>query len=254
MEPTDSRPRLRRAKRRTEDNGQQSAAGSGDARGMRDAVRGTRMVLVMGLVGLIASVLLVGTYQVTLPYIERNRAEALERAIFDVIPGAESRQTFVVTPEGTLEPAAEAPPGSERIHAGYDESGTLEGVAIEGAGTGFQDVLRLIFGYSPECKCVTGMQVLETKETPGLGDKIEKDPAFLENLSSLDVRLNVQRTDLMHPIQIVKGGQRSEGWQLEAISGATISSTAVARIIDTYAGRLIPVIERNMDLLEGGAP
>lgn len=247
MEPPDNT-------RRTAGNGQQAGSGGGDARGTQNAVRGTRMVLVMGLVGLIASILLVGTYQITLPYIERNRAEALERAIFDVIPGAESRRTFVVTEDGGLEPAVEATRGTEKVYAGYDESGALEGVAIEGTGKGFQDVLGLIFGYSPECKCVTGMQVLETKETPGLGDKIEKDPAFLENISSLDVRLNAEGTALMNSIEIVKSGQRTEEWQLEAISGATISSTAVGRIIDMHAGRLIPVIERNLDVLERGAP
>lgn len=216
-----------------------------------------KMVLVMGLVGLISSILLVGTYQFTLPYIEANRAEALERAIFDVIPGAQQRQTFSVESDGTLrsfDESSEPARGNELIYAGYDSAGALVGVAIEGAGQGFQDVLGLIFGYSPDCACVIGMKVLETKETPGLGDKIEKDPAFLANLSSLDVQVNDEGTGLLHPVELVKKGQRTDGWQLEAISGATISSTAVARIIDVHAARYIPVIERNRTVLEGGAP
>jgi electron transport complex protein RnfG len=208
----------------------------------------------MGLVGLISSVLLVGTYQLTLPYIEANRKAALERAIFDVIPGAQSRQTFVVTEQRTLERVDEAPAGSDRIYAGYDQSSELIGVAIEGSGQGFQDVLKIIFGYSHECACVVGMKVLETKETPGLGDKIEKDPAFLENLSSLDVRLNEEKTALAHSIELVKKGEGTEPWQLEAISGATISSTAVFRIIDQYAGRLVPIVEQNLDQLKEKTP
>jgi electron transport complex protein RnfG len=212
------------------------------------------MVLVMGLVGLISSVLLVGTYQLTLPYIEANRKAALERAIFDVIPGAKSRLTFVVTEQKTLERVEEPPPGSDRIYAGYDEAGQLVGVAIEGSGQGFQDLLKIIFGYSHECECVVGMKVLETKETPGLGDKIEKDPDFLDNLSSLDVRLNSDNTALAHPIELVKKGEGTEPWQLEAISGATISSTAVFRIIDSYAGRLVPIVEQNLDQLKEHTP
>lgn len=215
---------------------------------------GAKMVLVMGLVGLISSVLLVGTYQLTLPYIKANRKAALERAIFDVIPGAQSRQTFVVTEQQTLEQVDEAPAGSDRVYAGYDGSGRLVGVAIEGSGQGFQDVLSIIFGYSHECECVVGMKVLETKETPGLGDKIEKDPAFLENLSSLDVRLNDAKTALAHPIELVKKGEGTEPWQLEAISGATISSTAVFRIVDRYAGRLVPIVEQNLDQLKEQNP
>jgi electron transport complex protein RnfG len=211
------------------------------------------MVLVMGLVGLISSILLVGTYQVTAPYIARNRTEALERAIFDVIPGANSRTTYVVASDGTLDQIDEPAPGTERIYAGYDSAGALVGVAVEGSGQGFQDVLVLLFGYSPKCQCVVGMKVLETKETPGLGDKIEKDPAFLGNVSSLDVRLTADGTELLHPIELVKKGQATDRWQVEAISGATISSRAVARIIDEHAARLVPIIERNVALLEGGA-
>jgi electron transport complex protein RnfG len=98
------------------------------------------------------------------------------------------------------------------------------------------------------------MKVLETKETPGLGDKIEKDPDFLDNLSSLDVRLNSDNTALAHPIELVKKGEGTEPWQLEAISGATISSTAVFRIIDSYAGRLVPIVEQNLDQLKEHTP
>jgi electron transport complex protein RnfG len=210
------------------------------------------MVLVMGLVGLLASVLLVGTYQLTAPYIERNRAVALERAIFDVIPGAVRKVTFAVREDGSLDLIDPEESATEFVYAGYDTTGALAGVAIEGSGQGFQDVLGLIFGYSPACQCVTGMKVLETKETPGLGDKIEKDPAFLENIASLEISLDEGGNELRNPIEVVKKGQREAAWQLESISGATISSTAVGTIIDRYAGRLIPVIERNMDQLERG--
>jgi electron transport complex protein RnfG len=212
------------------------------------------MVLVMGMVGLIASVLLVGTYQLTAPYIARNRAAALERAIFDVIPDAQAKVTFAVTEDGGLEPTSDGTGTgtSDLIYAGYDSTGTLKGVAIEGSGQGFQDVLGLIFGYSPDCKCVTGMTVLETKETPGLGDKIEKDPAFLSNIASLDVSLKPDGSSLAHPVEVVKKGQREQPWQLEAISGATISSTAVGRIIDRYAGSMVPIVEANLEQLERG--
>jgi electron transport complex protein RnfG len=208
------------------------------------------MVLVMGMVGLIASVLLVGTYQLTAPFIARNRAEALERAIFEVIPGARSRATFLVRSDGSLELTDDPPAGSDLVYAGYDSTGALAGVAIEGSGPGFQEVLGIIFGYSPDCECVVGMKVLETKETPGLGDKIEKDPAFLANLSSLDVSLNDDQSELANPIEVVKKGNRTEMWQIEAISGATISSTAVARIIDAHAATFIPIVERNRGILE----
>jgi electron transport complex protein RnfG len=39
----------------------------------------------------------------------------------------------------------------------------------------------LLFGYDPEQQKIVGFYVLESKETPGIGDKIEKDP-FLSNM------------------------------------------------------------------------
>ncbi len=62
--------------------------------------------------------------------------------------------------------------------------GRLVGVAMEAEGKGFQDTIRLIYGYSPDKQQVIGMEVLESKETPGLGDKIIKDEEFLDEFRS----------------------------------------------------------------------
>ena len=210
---------------------------------------GARMVIVMGLVGLISSVILVSTFRITAPYIEANRAAALEQAIFDVLSGATSRSVFEVADNGTVTGVEKASPGARPLYAGYDSTGALVGIAFEGSGQGFQDVLKILIGYQPDCKCVVGMKVLESKETPGLGDKIEKDPAFRADLARLDVRLREGGDGLAHPVELVKKGQKSGDWQVEGITGATISSRAVVRIIDANAGDLIPIIEKNLDTL-----
>lgn len=210
------------------------------------------MVAVMGLVGLISSVILVATYNLTAPYIEANRAAALERAVFDVLPGATHRAVFEVSEDRMLVQVDVVPPLSRLVYAGYDSVGALVGVAFEGSGQGFQDVLKILIGYRPDCQCVVGMKVLESKETPGLGDKIEKDPSFKDNLAQLDVRLTEDGAGLAHPIELVKRGKKTGEWQVEGITGATISSRAVVRIIDANAAELIPVIERNLEVLRGG--
>lgn len=208
---------------------------------------GARMVVVMGLVGLIASVILVATYRITAPYIAANREAALEAAIFQVLQGTTRRAVFEVEDDGSVVRVDELEPGRRPIFAGYDSSGSLVGLAFEGTGQGFQDVLNILIGYDPGCECVVGMKVLESKETPGLGDKIEKDPAFGQNLTHLDVRLTQDDKGLAHPVELVKRGQKSDPWQVEGITGATISSRAVVRIIDANAAELIPIIERNLD-------
>ena len=44
---------------------------------------------------------------------------------------------------------------------------------------GYQDTIRVIYAYSFADRAIVGMQVLESKETPGLGDKIEIDADFV---------------------------------------------------------------------------
>ncbi len=206
---------------------------------------GSRMIAVMSAIGLVAGALIVFTYQATLPTIERNKARALERAIFAVVPGAAEHAPFVVRGDSLV--AGEGGPGEQTVHACYGDDGRLVGVAIEAAGQGFQDVIRFLYGYDPERGVVVGMKVLESKETPGLGDKITRDPDFLANFDSLATGMSDGA--VAHPPELVKHGQKTRAWQVEAITGATISSRAVTRILRENLGRVAPVLSRNLDRL-----
>lgn len=212
-----------------------------------------RMVLTMGGIGLFCGVLIVLTFQLTLPIITVNKARALEKSIFDVIPAATSKTAFKQVGD-RLEPLEGEDPIATKYYAGYDDEGRLVGVALEAAGQGFQDIVSILYGYSPECKCVIGMKVMASKETPGLGTKIETDPAFRANFDALDVALTGDGGGIANPITLVKPGKKTDPWQIEAITGATISSQAVADILEKSTARLIPVIEKNLDTLKGGAP
>jgi electron transport complex protein RnfG len=188
-----------------------------------------RMLGTLGTAGFCSGLALVGIFLATAPRIERNRAEALEAAIYRVLPGAQTRKAFVVR-EGTLTPfemPGNALPQEEAVYAGYDAEGTPIGFAIPAEGPGFQDIIKLIYGYDPSRRRVVGMEVLESKETPGLGDKIIKDLEFVGNFRDLAVDPQ---------LVAVKKGRTHEN-EVDAISGATISSNAVVRIINESNAR-----------------
>jgi electron transport complex protein RnfG len=182
------------------------------------------MMVTLGIAGMCSGLAIVGIFLVTQPMIERNRAEALEAAIYRVLEGARSRVAFVIR-EGKLA-RFESPDGSlpkeEAVYAGYDEAGALLGFAVPAEGAGFQDTIKLLYGYNIEKQRVVGMEVLESRETPGLGDKIIKDAEFVGNFRDLAVEPD---------IVAVKGGRSGEN-EVDAISGATISSVAVCNIIN----------------------
>jgi electron transport complex protein RnfG len=187
------------------------------------------MLATLGLGGLCSGLALVGIFLITAPLIERNRAAALERAIYDVLRGATQRLAFVVR-KGELTPFQspdDSLPKEDAVYAGYDPEGRLIGFAIPAEGPGFQDTIKLIYGYDPERERVVGMQVLESRETPGLGDKIIKDESFVEAFRDLAVAPQIVATK--------KGSSSSN--EIDAISGATISSNAVVRIINQANAR-----------------
>ena len=113
------------------------------------------------------------------------------------------------------------------VYAGYDENDKLVGIAVPASGMGFADVLKVLYGYDPEKQAVVGFYVLESKETPGLGDKIEKDPNFLANFSALDVSLSDNFSEIKNTVVPVKNGAKKNPWEIDGITGATISSRAI---------------------------
>lgn len=168
-----------------------------------------RLIATLGGIAVMSGLLVVGTYQLTKPRIEENKRVALERAVFSVLPGAVER-TEVELPSG------------ETVIAALDGEGNLIGFALPGEARGYQDVIRLLYGFDPVNQKIVGMTILQSTETPGLGDKIIRDPRFHENFRALDVSREVV---------VVKEGEKTEPWQIDGISGATVSSIAVGEAI-----------------------
>jgi electron transport complex protein RnfG len=200
--------------------------------------------------GVLCALLIVLTYEGTSERIAKNRAEALEKAIFQVLPGIGSRQSYTFDSERGFERIDQETGSGTMVYAGYDQEGNFAGVAIEASGQGYADVIRILYGYDPGNEVIVGFYVLESKETPGLGDKIEKDPAFLENFRGLDVRLNADGSALQNEVVPVKSGEKENPWEVDGITGATISSRAIANIIRSSAAQWVPRIYANETVFE----
>lgn len=211
-----------------------------------------KMILTMAGIGLVCGILIVVTYQLTFASIKENKARFLEQAIFEVLPDTTTKATFNYI-NNVMTPVTEGEPEGLKFYAGYNTDNKLTGVAVEAEGQGFQDVVQLLYGYSPDCHCIVGMKVLESRETPGLGDKIETDANFRANFNALDVSLNETLDALVNPIVLVKPRQKQHLWEIEAISGATISSRAVTKILHGSTAIAIPIIEHNLNIFQQGA-
>ena len=205
---------------------QQRSPGSGDEKPPeQDQPRSIKLVMTLALGGLISGLGIVGVYEVTLSTITENQARELRAAVFKVLPGVTQMQELVQENDRLVAVIPEAGEESRdnTIYGGYDEERSFVGYAIPGEGPGFQDTIKLLYGYLPADNKVVGMEVLESRETPGLGDKIYKDLVFVEAFSDLPIEPT---------IEVVKKGRKVSDNQVDAITGATISSRAVVNIIN----------------------
>jgi electron transport complex protein RnfG len=195
-----------------------------------------RLVMTLAVTGLLSGLVLVCLHLVTQPMILRNQAEAMRRAIFKVLPGTTEIDTFVLREAGLapFEGGESEMPREEAVFAGRGEDGALVGYAIPAEGSGFMDTIKLIYGYDPSRRAIIGMQVLDSRETPGLGDKIIFDPVFHENFVELKIDPEIVG---------VKRGEKVNPNEVDTITGATISSDAVISILNNGSERWVPLVE-----------
>jgi electron transport complex protein RnfG len=202
-------------------------------------------------IAMLSGFLVVLTYQLTKPLIEENQRKAIEAAVFQVIPGAVSRRDFVINEQGLVPVTPDQPAQGIPLYAGYDSDGRLLGVAAKAGAQGYADMIHLLYGYDPACQCIRGLKVLKLAETPGLGDKILSDPGFIANFERLDARLSADGRVLANDIVTVKHGTKQNPWQIDAISGATISSKAVGKALNQSAQQLLPQLVPQLNRLSG---
>jgi Na+-translocating ferredoxin:NAD+ oxidoreductase subunit G len=203
------------------------------------------IVTTLGLVAMFSGLAIVSIFQITKPMIAENQRIMVEKAVFQVVrPGAVQRRDFRLDDTGLQQGHNGT---GLPFYAAYNANGDLQGLAIEGAAQGYADMVRLLYGYDPACACITGFSIIKMAETPGLGDKILTDANFLASFKALDAR--VDGTALSNPIVTVKHGSKKNPWEIDAISGATITSNAVGKAINQSAQVLLPRVQVHLDAI-----
>ncbi len=147
----------------------------------------------------------IASYQAVMPaeeYDDSSYASALESAISDGTVAADNGGASLLS-----------------VVAAKDASGAEIGYIIKGQAAGYGGNVVVVVGVDAELK-VTGISFPETlPETAGLGQKA-LEPAFYEQFAGKGTKLSVK-----------KGGGAGED-EIDAISGATMTSTAVVNTVN----------------------
>lgn len=193
-------------------------------------------------IGALCALVIVAVYQTTAARIRDNQERFLAAAIAEVLPAAESIIAVSLSEAGRLVTTSESL--TLPVFLSYDAEGLLIGAVLTAEGMGYQDNVRVLYSYSLALDAIVGFKILESKETPGLGDRVEVEPHFIANFEALDVRLNEAGDALNNPIATVKQGEKTKGWQIDGITGATITSEAIGAILNESANAWLPILQR----------
>ena len=143
--------------------------------------------------------------------ISRNKINETYDQVPNLVPGADKARTEEwKAPDGKI------------AYKALDSNGEHLGWVIRAGGQGFADKIELLIGCGAKFRKITGLYVLDQKETPALGEKI-RESAWRAQFAGRDVWRDVRITKTA-----VKEGDN----EIEAVTGATVSSLSVCNIVN----------------------
>ncbi len=155
-----------------------------------------------------------------------NKKDETYSVIPSLVRGADETKTIELMVEGKNGKEA-------RIYKAIGADAGHKGWVVPAGGQGFADRIELLIGLDPALTALTGLYVLEQRETPALGDRIT-EAGFRD-------RFNGKPAD--QPIVMVKSEPKAEN-EVRALTGATISSESVSAIVNDALANLREPIGR----------
>ena len=173
------------------------------------------MVLVLGTITLISSACVGLVYMITAEPIAAAKQQAVNDALAQVLPAYEGVESVTSESDGV----------QIKTYTAWS-AGEVVGYAVESASkSGFGGTVRLMVGFDKQ-GTIININVLEQKETPGLGTKMcDAENPLLASFKGKSVAEMTMKV-------------RKDGGDVDALTAATISSRAyteaVARAYEAY--------------------
>lgn len=187
-----------------------------------------KMVIVLTGVMILSGLVLAAAFGGLSPLIDQNRVNALNASLATIF------EDQAAADEIDFE---ELDAGDQTIYEASSD-GQLLGYAVRIQTPGYGGPITMLVGLSPDGEDILGISVVEQVETPGLGGNITQE----------EFRAQFDELAAGEPITYVKNvDPRKEDNQVQALSGATITSAAVVDGINEHVGPAREIIERQAD-------
>jgi electron transport complex protein RnfG len=172
------------------------------------------------------------------PRIEQNKKDKLTNLMKGLITTASHFEPALQEVEIT---GAKGQKQTTTVYKGINDDEATSGFAFIASGFGFADKIELVIAVDAKCEKLYGYKVLFSNETPGFGDKI-KNAYFSDQFKGAPVG----------KFELVKSGDPlTIDDKIVAISGATVTSTAMVNIFNTCIEQIKERLEQK-GLLDNG--
>ena len=175
--------------------------------------------VVLALFALVTSLILATTNELTYERIEQSEREAAQRALLEIIPLERHDNDMLMD----VQPVPEqywATLGLKKggnIHIARDQGQPVAAIIPAVTPDGYSGAISMIIGINFNGS-IAGVRVVEHRETPGLGDKVD--------LKKSDWILSFNGKSLVNP-QASGWKVKKEGGDYDQFTGATITPRAV---------------------------
>ena len=177
--------------------------------------------IVLALFALVTSLILATTNELTYERIEQSEREAAQRALLEIIPLERHDNDMLMD----VQPVPEqfwATLGLKKggnIHIARDQGQPVAAIIPAVTPDGYSGAISMIIGVNFNGS-VAGVRVVDHRETPGLGDKVD--------LKKSDWILSFNGKSLVNP-QASGWTVKKEGGDYDQFTGATITPRAVVK-------------------------
>lgn len=178
-------------------------------------------------VTLIVMTMVAGLSQLTAERVARNERLFLKRAVMEAARGAPADKDPATVEQWFA--AAARPMGTDAKHPAFaivePASGATQGYVVVASGPGLWGRITAAVGLDAARDTFTGLAFTEEGETPGLGARIE-EPWFKRQVRGKRGPLGLRP----------EGTRSAEATEIDAITGATVTSRAVRDILNRTRG------------------
>lgn len=177
------------------------------------------LALVLFSITFITALLLGFVNQITAPQIAKNKEATRSAAMAELMPEAQNFEPAEVT---SVPAPDKNTPEINNIYKAMKDGKEI-GYCMEVFPTGFGGKIAVVVGVNLD-NTIAGAKVTSHAETPGLGAKAQSDPTWIPQFSGKPADGSIAVT--------------KDGGDIVSITGATITSRAIALAVNTAANHV----------------